>query len=130
MGAAPGTLTLHEKGPMSTLLNRTSLTAKPVLRAYEVPVRTLDSVNAGIEPDRKIVVKLDTEGYELEIVRAMTESARRPDFLICEISVMNRFEDSHDFSELVAALSALGLRFCNFLYISRARLRSSTTACS
>jgi hypothetical protein len=123
MGAAPGTLILHEQGPMSTLLNRTSLTAKPVLREYEVPVRILDSVVAGIEPDQKIEVKLDTEGYESEIVRGMTESAQRLDFLICEISVMNRFEGSYDFSELVAELSVLGLRFYNFLNIPRARPR-------
>lgn len=86
-----------------------------------MPVRTLDSVIAGNEPDQKIPVKLDTEGYELEIVRGMTGSARRLDFLICGISVMNRFEGSYDFSELVAELSALGLRSCNFVDISRAR---------
>jgi hypothetical protein len=30
------------------------LTAQPALREYEVPVRTLDSVIAGIEPDQKV----------------------------------------------------------------------------
>jgi hypothetical protein len=68
-------------------------------------------------------VKLNTEGYELEIVRGMTETARRLGFLICEISAMNRFEGSYDFSEPVAELSALGLRFYNFLNKPRARPR-------
>ncbi len=119
-GRAPGRLALNEKGAMSSLLERTALTSVPVRRRYEVDVVTLDSIVSRHLPQaRRIGLKIDTEGFELEVLAGLEEHAGRLDFVVCEASVLNRFENSCNFSELVTELWKKGLRFYNVLNPSR-----------
>jgi FkbM family methyltransferase len=115
-GRAPGRLTLNEQGAMSTFLARTELTHVPTRRTYEVEVVTLDDLIDLHLPDaRRIGLKIDTEGFEIEVLAGLVRRLDRIDFIVSEASVLNRFEGSYNFSELVAALWDKGLRFYNFL---------------
>ena len=115
-GRAPGRLKLHEQGAMSTFLTRTKLTEVRTRKTYEVDVTTLDAIIDAHLPDvNRIGIKIDTEGFEMEVIAGLERHLPRIDFVVSEASVLNRFEGSYNFSELVAALWEKGLRFYNLL---------------
>jgi hypothetical protein len=49
------------------------------------------------------------------VIAGLERHLPRIDFVVSEASVLNRFEGSYNFSELVAALWGNGLRFYNLL---------------
>jgi len=103
VGRSPGRMVLHEQSAMSTFLIRTALTATPIDREYEVDIVTLDDVISEHLPNaRKIGLKIDTEGFELEVIAGLKKHVDRVDFIISETSVLNRFENSYNFSQLVS----------------------------
>lgn len=115
-GRVPGRLTLHEQGAMSTFLVRTKLTEVPTRKSYEVEMTTLDElIDAHLPAARRIGLKIDTEGFEMDVIAGLDRHLPRIDFIVSEASVLNRFEDSYNFSELVAELWRKGLRFYNLL---------------
>lgn len=115
-GRAPGRLSLNEQGAMSTFLTRTTLTEVRTRKTYEVEVSTLDAIIDAHLPDAKSIgIKIDTEGFEMEVIAGLDRHLSRIDFLVSEASVLNRFEGSYNFSELVAALWEKRLRFYNLL---------------
>ncbi len=115
VGSAPGTLTLHEEGGRSSLLERTKLTAGSVIESYDVAVTTIDAVLDEADVKGRIGLKIDTEGFELEALKGVTKYWDRIDFIICEASVRRRFVGSYQFSELVAFLLQNQFCFYNFL---------------
>lgn len=116
LGRAPGRLTLNEQGAMSTFLERTSLTNVATRKRYEAEIVTLDAVIAEHLPaQHSIGIKIDTEGFELEVLGGLSAAAARVDFIVAEASVLNRFQNSYNFSELVAQLWKMDFRFYNVL---------------
>ena len=71
----------------------------------EVNMETLDNIIKQNEYQSPYGIKIDTEGYELEVLKGMTESMADIDFIIAEVSVKKRFMNSYDFSELISLLS-------------------------
>lgn len=116
VGRAPGRLALNEQGAMSTFLVRTTLTQVPIRKTYEVEVATLDDiVGEHLGDARRIGVKIDTEGFEMEVIAGLVRCLERIDFIVSEASVLNRFVGSYNFSELVSELWRKGFRFYNVL---------------
>jgi len=115
-GRAPGHLTLHEQGAMSTFLTRTKLTEVPTHKSYDVEITTLDDlIDAHLPAARKLGLKIDTEGFEMDVIAGLDRHLPHIDFIISEASVLNRFEDSYNFSELVTEFWRKGFRFYNLL---------------
>src|SRR5262249_42770763 len=115
-GRAAGRLSLNEQGAMSTFLTRTKLTEVPTRKTYEVEVATLDAIiDAHLPDEKRIGLKIDTEGFEMEAIAGLERHLPRIGFVVSEASVLNRFEGSYNFSELVAELWRKGLRFYNLL---------------
>ena len=115
-GRAPGRMMLNEQGAMSTFLERTELTRVRTKRRYKAEITTLDNIIAEHLPDaERIGLKIDTEGFELEVLAGLSEYTGRIDFVLTEASVLNRFKDSYNFSELVCELWSKGFRFYNIL---------------
>ena len=86
---------------MSTGLVRTELTAVPTRKAYEVEIATLDDLIDLHLPDaQKIGLKIDTEGFEMDVIADLDRHLQRIDFIVSEASVLNRSDDSYNFSEL------------------------------
>lgn len=123
LGASEGRRTIHiEPGNRmrSSLLARTALTASgDALATREVPVTTLDRLleRGGFAPP--FGLKIDTEGFELEVVRGAERFLRDAVFVIAEASLAERFEGGYRFAELVAELARHGLHACDFLEVSR-----------
>lgn len=125
LGAAPGELALQhniEQPSRSSLLSRTPLTATD--QAYEevvVAVRTLDDVVSGLPhlQGRRIGLKVDTEGYELEVLRGAVRTLAQCAFVVCEASIARRFENSYRFEELVGFMAEHGFTVHSLLTAER-----------
>jgi FkbM family methyltransferase len=115
LGRRPGRLTLHESGVFSSIMERTELTARTVVKKVEVDVVTLDDLIGKLGLEGDIGLKIDTEGFELEVLGGLNSRAAQIEWLICEVSVRKRFVDGYTFSELVVSAHEKGFEFYNFL---------------
>ncbi|HBK46239.1 MAG TPA: hypothetical protein DDZ67_07365 [Xanthomonadaceae bacterium] len=102
----------REDAPILTsLLKSSPLRDTGSERIVNIPVqlRRLDTVFDDIQcTDRPILLKMDTEGYELEILRGAVRCLPRIKYVMLELSVITRFEGSYSCSELVAFLQQQG----------------------
>lgn len=115
LGACPGTQTFKEQGAMSTFLDRTSLTHTQTYEEYEVSISTLDQIIKNANPKARFGIKIDTEGYEIEVVKGLDDFAREVEFIICEASIRSRFVGGYRFGDLVRVLGDKGFQLYNFL---------------
>lgn len=118
-GSAPGTLTFAEMGGHSGFADRVPGSNVVTQETYEVEVTTLDLIIDEHAPSGRFGLKVDVEGFELEVFRGLTRHLDRIDFIMCEVSVRDRFVDGYTFSDLVAELREKGFRFFNILNPSR-----------
>lgn len=122
LGSEPGRLTLHEQAGKSTFLERTERTRTETREEYEVDVITLDALMDEHAPTGKIGLKVDVEGFEMEVFKGLSSArAERIDFIIVEASVRNRFTNGHHCTSLVSLLSQKGFRFYNIMNDVRVR---------
>lgn len=97
----------------SSLLKRTPLSDKGIIvtkRKVEIITASELALKANIDLKKSIGVKIDTEGYELEIVKSFLESKLNIRWFICEVSVLKRFEASYHCNELIEILSQYGYK--------------------
>ncbi|GMU55139.1 MAG: hypothetical protein AMXMBFR33_42850 [Candidatus Xenobia bacterium] len=111
-----------QQGRGSSLLTRTAQTSKGVrLERREVPIETLDSLVAGRHLQGPFGLKIDTEGFELEVIRGATNLLRETQFVLAEVSVIERFEGSYSFSDFIAAMSEREFELSDVLSVGRSR---------
>jgi len=117
LGGKAGTLTLNESGSQSSFVKRSGIFAQdyPVKESYDVEVITFRQLVEDLDLEPPFGVKINTEGFELEVVKGMVGCFDKVDFLICEASIRRVYEDSYQFSELVAFLADHGMLFYNIL---------------
>lgn len=78
-----------------------------------VPVRRLDDIMDGYSG--RVGLKIDTEGFELDVLQGAKETLQRCDFVMVELSVTHRFEDVAPPSLIFAELARAGLEFRDVL---------------
>jgi len=104
----------------SSLHPRTALTRSngPTM-AQTVSVRALDDLvrERGWAPP--FILKIDTEGHELEVLEGAMETLMKTAAIYCETSVAPRFEDGYRFSDIAAFLIASGFELCDVLAAPR-----------
>jgi FkbM family methyltransferase len=108
----------------SSFLERTALTATgEVGEEREISVTTLDHLLDAYESEfsAPIGLKIDTEGFELEVIEGATRLLERTLFVIAEVSVAARFEGGYSFADLVCALDQRGFAAVDLLDVSRSR---------
>ena len=93
-------------------------------RAEVVQVKRLDDVLAecidGIESPR-IYLKLDTQGYDLEVIRGATESLPKIQALQAEVSFKPIYQSMTGYQETIATLVAQGFDVVDFMPVTRDR---------
>lgn len=123
-GASDGRAIIHaepHRRGMSSMLERTAETATgDRTEPREVPVLALDGLLDRGHLRAPFGLKIDTEGFELEVVRGAQKLLEQTTFVIAETSVGPRFEDGYRSGELLAALRGSGLVATDFLKSSRA----------
>jgi|TARA_B110000495_G_C22825802_1_gene481909 FkbM family methyltransferase len=107
----------------SSLHARTKLTdTGSSLETRRIEMTTLDSLSeVYADLEGPILLKIDTEGYELEVIKGGDEFLRRIDVVIAEVSVAPRFEGAYGFAELIAAMDQRGFEVFDFLRLSYVR---------
>ncbi|MEO0974508.1 MAG: FkbM family methyltransferase [Pseudomonadota bacterium] len=112
LGASEGTVTLRreiDNKAKSSLLARSELTRSDgQFSEHEVPLRTLDALMSEIDVKQPLGLKIDTEGYELEVLKGASDTLARCEFVILECSVRRRFEGSYRAEELISYLGERG----------------------
>jgi len=122
VGAVPGRMDLRipilKKGENPAMAGFRKVTG-PMGRNivdYEtrsVPVVPLDQIMVNY-PGR-VGLKVDTEGFELEVLQGAAETLRRTDFVIVELSVTKRFDGVAPPSQTMAELAKAGLELRDIL---------------
>ena len=104
----------------SSFATRTSLTkTENRIEAQEVELTTLDKISEEY-PDLKkpILLKIDTEGHELNVLRGSTALLQITDVVIAEVSIAKRFEDGYQFEDIVLFMKEHGFYLLGFLNIT------------
>jgi FkbM family methyltransferase len=122
LGAQPGQLTLnrYHNEKLNSFLEIHNIAKnvpqrRQLAETVDVPIRTLDDTIEEYCTSDNIGVKIDTEGFELEVVRGLEKHKERVSFIIAECSVVRRHHDSYQFSDLVAELRAKDFYFLNVM---------------
>lgn len=108
VGARPSTTDMHVplKFPThSSFYARTPLTSQVgTQETRKIYITTLNELMGEQDWPPPYGIKIDTEGFELEVVRGASEVLRSTNFLIAEVSIAERFEGSYRFAEFVSAM--------------------------
>jgi FkbM family methyltransferase len=75
--------------------------------ADTLPMTTLDSVVAGRQMDGPILLKADVQGYELEVLRGASETLRKVEVILLEVSTLPYNIGGPLFSDVVAFMADL-----------------------
>jgi FkbM family methyltransferase len=84
-------------------------------QARTVEVTTLDSLVSDRRWAPPFGLKIDTEGFEDRVIRGAREVLAHTQFVIAEVSVGRRFEDSYTFPEFIALMDDAGFSPCDVL---------------
>ena len=105
---------------LTSRLRRTNLTAQEAHRVEKrkVEMITLDGLFPSLgDLKRPLLLKIDTEGNELDVLKGAEKLLGSTDFVIAEASISKRFEGSYEFKELMAYMSDRGFELFSILYI-------------
>jgi FkbM family methyltransferase len=84
-----------------------------------VEVTTLDQIlveNPGMLSP--IVLKIDTEGHELAVIRGACELLRKVDMVIMEVSIAPQFEGGYAFEDIIQEMKMLNFSVYSFLSVN------------
>lgn len=116
LGEQPGTCTINvSRAPdMSSLLpaNARLMTAYPkteVLETAEIPMKTLDALYEELKlENRRVLIKIDTQGYEMPILKGGANALARAHGVRIEMSLVELYEGEALYTEILHHLAAAG----------------------
>lgn len=108
LGASAGSLEFQEnsQADMSSFLNTSQDGWGTVVDRYEVPVTTVDLYRASKSIPRVDVLKIDTQGYDLQVLSGARESLEqgRVGFVLLELIFANLYEGQARVDEVFRCL--------------------------
>lgn len=109
-----------ERLQKASLFERTSLTKdQNSVVKKEIEITTLDSIFGNESLDNKsVLLKIDTEGSELSTLKGGINCLKHIDFVVAEVSLAKRFEESYEFEELILFMKEHGFKVFSFLSMS------------
>lgn len=79
-----------------------------IQETVQVPVRTLDSVFAECDLQELDLLKIDVQGYELEVLAGGSGALRRTKLIVTEVSFFEHYKGQPLFPEIYAHLIGAG----------------------
>ncbi|NKB66700.1 MAG: FkbM family methyltransferase [Candidatus Latescibacteria bacterium] len=112
----------------SSLMDRSALsTTGNTLEKRVIEVTTLDTIYAESSAmEGPIVLKIDTEGYELPALLGARSLLGAVDFVIAEVSIAQRFENGYQFEDFIAYMRENGFQVFSLLKVSHRRDEAQT----
>lgn len=103
---------------MSSIHRRTELTSTDSpLEKREIAVTTLDTLMKEHNFQPPFGLKIDTEGFELQVIKGASEFLRETEFVIAELSVAERFTGSYLFAEFAEEMNRNEFYLWDILHI-------------
>ena len=123
LGDNPGTavIKIPRQDPMRSSIYPRVVPVHGPVEHREVPVMTLDQIVADRDLLPPYGIKLDTEGYELEVLRGAEKTLAQSSFVIAEVSIARRHEGSYESIELISFLHERNLHITNILHMASDR---------
>ena len=106
-GREEGTMTLNISGPYSSFLQRTDGRGAPETTAV-ARVAPLDKLLKERGLKGPYGLKIDTEGFELEVIKGAPETLKDTAFVFAEVNLAKRFEGSYTPSQFIGELAKHG----------------------
>jgi len=123
LGAAPGELVLNENSHavMNSFLELDDFGWGDVQKKTKVPIDTIDAFCARSSIDHIDLLKSDTQGFDLEVLRGAERmlSEERVSFIFCEVIFSAMYKNQSTVAEMLAFLqkhSFLLVAFYRFAY--------------
>ena len=110
LGSEPGELILNEQKGRSSFLQRTALTkSSKKLNCYTAKISRLDIEISSLNCSSPLIgLKIDTEGYELEVLKGLNKRIDSIAFIELEMSLKKRFVNSYSSAEIINHLYIKG----------------------
>lgn len=100
----------------TSLLGRTALTkCESPSQKLTIQVKRLDDIIRELNLLGPYGIKIDTEGYELQVLKGAEGLFSNVEFIIAEVSIAKRFENSYSFEELIIYMDDHGFRVTDML---------------
>jgi len=90
LGAGQNTVVFHKYESGSSVLKEDNVTGAVVETRTLIPLDTLVSGSPFARPD---LIKIDTQGYELEILKGGTKTLAAAEFVLLEVSLLDIYRD-------------------------------------
>ena len=105
---------------MSSIHPRTDFTSSsnPVEKR-KIPVTTLDALLDKHDFQAPFGLKIDTEGFEYQVIEGATNFLRDTQFVISEVNVAKVYEGSYSFAEFIEIMAENSFALCDILYTKR-----------
>lgn len=104
-------------------LERTSIHTRSILTASnnkvikrEIGITTLDALQKEHQFKPPFGLKIDTEGYEVQVIKGSSKLLGQTDFIIAEVSVAQRFENSYTFAQFIDLMNKNNFALYDILY--------------
>lgn len=118
IGDEPGKVTLKINShiqassilPLATTHQNSFPNAKE-LESIEVEVKTLDNVLKTVVFKPPVLLKIDTQGYEANVIRGAKETLQRVDYVLLEVSFKEMFKGELLFPELLKLMETYQFKF-------------------
>jgi len=117
VGSAEADIEVTLTGATTSLLDRRDKPVRPSSGVAHAQVRRLDDLLRDHGCSGPFGLKIDTEGFELEVIRGAGQTLRSTEFVIAEVSIRNRFEGGYTFAEFVAAMDAHDFALADILTV-------------
>jgi len=118
LGDTPGKVPIYRSSqassssllPMSDLHKKAFPHTKKLTRE-DVEVRTLDQMSKGLEIEKNIFIKIDVQGFELNVLRGGKTMLNRARVLLVETSFHTLYDNQPLFDEVYSFLKTIGFRY-------------------
>lgn len=109
-------LEISSKPSRTSFYNRTEVDSKSVaVEKREVKIDTLDQVISGYEIKSPSLLKIDTEGGEMDILESGLQTLKKIDYVVLELPLTKNFENSYTFSEAISFMRENGFEVFQIL---------------
>ena len=97
---------------MSSLVERSKLTESDSKGAQRrVKISKLDSIIDGFStPSNTLAIKIDVEGFELEVLKGAKETLKRTDLVIVESSIAELYVNNPNYLDVLCFMDEQGFR--------------------
>jgi FkbM family methyltransferase len=114
------------KSGRSSIYSRTDFTSTgDLVEKREIPVTTLDLLMKKHNFRPPFGLKIDTEGFEYQVIEGAPNFLRETQFVIAEVSVARRFTKGYSFAEFIGIMDKNGFSLCDILHAQKPRAPAS-----